>query len=76
MGAARVPPTPGVTSAAFAETHPSPSGSKPRGCALLASIVLGPLVYSDAPRSLVSQAEEKSGGLRAEGRLVPGALLS
>lgn len=57
--------------------------------ALLALIVLVPLVSSDPPHSLVSRAEEKSEGLRAcrargrgfcsrwppEGRVVAGALL-
>lgn len=64
MGAARVPRTPGVTSAAIAETRRH-SCSKPWRPALLALIVLVPLVQSDPLRSLVSEAEEKSRRLRA-----------
>lgn len=44
VGAARVPPTPGVTSAALAETRPCRTVSKPWGRAPLASIILVPLV--------------------------------
>lgn len=65
VGAARVPPTPGVTSAALAETRPCRTVSQPWGRAPLASIILVPLVQSDPPCSPVSQAEEKSRGLRA-----------